>query len=63
MALSSGHVLDGLVRWVIHHSDRDQLVMRFYAHYDFRDKTPGDVFGLVELANRRLDRILAAARI
>lgn len=59
--LNSGHVLDGLVLWIIHNSGKEQLVSQFYTLHDVSGKTPSDVFGLVELATRRIDRLLTQA--
>ena len=56
--LNSGHVLNGLVDWSIRNSGPDFLVSRFYDRHAFDDKTPSDVFGLVDMANRRIDSIL-----
>lgn len=57
--LNSGHVLNGLVDWAIHSSGPEFLVSPFYTRQQFDGKTPSHVFGLVDLANRRLDAILA----
>lgn len=57
--LNSGHVLDGLVLWIVRNSGKEQLVSQFYTLHDVSGKTPSDVFGLVELANRRLEFLLA----
>ncbi len=57
--LNSGHVLDAVVQWLVKHTDRQQLVSPFYARHDFSGKTPSDVYGSVDLANRRIDIILA----
>ena len=59
--LNSGHVLDGLVLWIIRNTGKEQIVSQFYTRHDVSGKTPSDVFGLVELANRRLDRLLSKA--
>ncbi len=56
--LNSGHVLDGLVGWLIHGTGPDLLASRFYVRHKYSGKTPSDVFGLVDLANRRLEMIL-----
>lgn len=55
----SGHVLGDVVIWLTDISDRNQLVSQFFTSLKFTEKTPSDVFGLVDLAQRRLDRILA----
>jgi hypothetical protein len=57
--LNSGQVLDGLVEWLIVNTGREQLVSRFYTRHGFTGKVPNDVFGLVDLADRRIDSILA----
>lgn len=61
--LNSGHILDGLVDLLIRTSGPDRLVSQFFARAKFTEKTPSDVLGLVDLANRRLARILAKADI
>lgn len=55
--LTSGDVLDGLADWYVRHAGREKLVGRFYVRRGFTDKTPSDVFGLVDLARRRLKLI------
>lgn len=57
--LNSGHVLDATVHWVIKNSGKDQLVSPFYVRHDISGKTPSDAFAMVDLANRRIDIILA----
>lgn len=57
--LNSGLVLDGLVHWVVKNTGPDQLVSGFYTRHDVSGKTPSDAFGQVDLANRRIDKILA----
>ena len=57
--LNSGHVQDGLVDWIVRNTKRDQLVSQFYAMRSFSGKTPSDAFSMVDLAARRIDRILA----
>ena len=59
--LNSGLLLDAVVGWIIADTAKRQLVSPFYAHHAFSGKTPSDVFGMVDLANRRIDRILATA--
>lgn len=61
--LNSGLALNGLVEWLIVKSEKDQLVSQFYAHHDLSGKTANDAFAAVDLANRRLDSILAAASL
>ncbi len=57
--LNSGQVLNGLVEWLIGQTGPEQLVSRFYTRHGFKGKTPSDVFGQVDLADRRLGAILA----
>ncbi len=57
--LNSGHVLDGLADWLIRNTGPEQLIGPLYARLDINGKTPSDAFGLVELANRRLDQLLS----
>ena len=57
--LNSGHVLNALVEWLSQISEGKYEEAQFYRRRNFSDMTPNDVFGLVDLANRRLDRILA----
>ena len=59
--LNSGYVLNAQVTWLIVNTGPEQTVSRFYTRYNFSGKTPSDVLGLVELANRRLDKILVKA--
>ena len=59
--LNSGHVLNAQVTWLIVNTGPQQTVSQFYKRHNFQGKTPSDVFGLVELANHRLDLILAQA--
>ena len=61
--LNSGHVLNAQVRWLITETGPEQTVSQFYTRHGFSGKTPSDVFALVELANRRMDRLLNAAGI
>lgn len=55
--LNSGYALNGLVEWLILNTDRKQLVSPFYTRHRFTEKTPNDVFALVDLATRRLARV------
>ena len=55
--LNSGNVLDSLVLLLIR-IDGERLVGGFYARHDFTGRTPSNVFGLVELANRRIDELM-----
>lgn len=57
--LNSGTVTDALVEILILLSGPEQQVSPFYAHNEFDGMSPSDVFGLVDLAVRRLEIILA----
>ncbi len=61
--LNSGHVLTAQIRWLIVKTGPEQTVSQFYTRHGFSGKTPSDVFALVELANRRMDLLLNAARL
>ncbi len=61
--LNSGYVLDGVVSWIIDNTDAAQLVSPFYTRHDVSGKTPSDAFAMVDLANRRIDVILANSKI
>ena len=55
--LNSGHVLDSMARLMIR-TDPNHLISGYYRQQQLSGKTPSDVFGIVELANRRLDIIM-----
>lgn len=55
--LTSGDVLDGLAGWYVLLSDPKKPISRFYVRHKFTGKTPSEVFGLVDLAQRRLELI------
>lgn len=57
--LNSGHTLDAVVRWVIQNTPRERLVSEYFTRHAISGKTPSDAFAMVDLANRRIDRILA----
>ncbi len=57
--LNSGHVLDAVTLWIVAKTPREQLVSQYYTRHSFSGKTPSAAFGMVDLANRRIDRILA----
>lgn len=59
--LNSGEVLNGLVDWIIRNTSEQQLVSQFYADQQITGKTPSDAFSMVDLAVRRLDKVLAKA--
>lgn len=56
--IRSGHVLDELAEWLITKTSPDTLITPFYESRDFSGKTFSDVYGLVDLADRRLTLIL-----
>ena len=56
--LHSGHVRDRLVEWLIENTGPEQLVSQFYVRHVYVGKSPSHVFGLVDLATRRIDEIL-----
>jgi len=55
--LDSGRVLVKIVHAVVDTSGGKQPISPFFAEHGFTDKVPGDVYGLVDLALRRLDKI------
>ncbi|MDP6717863.1 MAG: hypothetical protein QGF59_04395 [Pirellulaceae bacterium] len=64
--VNSGLVLNGQVEWLIHNTGSIQLVSQFYPTYDqvgSSERTPSHVYALVNLANRRLAKILAKAGV
>lgn len=61
--LNSGHVLNAQVRWLIVMTGKEQTVSQFYERHEFSGKTPSDVYGLVDLANRRMDMLLGHANL
>jgi hypothetical protein len=58
--IESSHILNGVVDVLVAKAGDGYLVSGFYANHSFVDKTPSDVFGLVDLAKRRVDMILKA---
>ncbi len=52
--LNSGYVLDTMVL-VLNKVDREHQISGYYKRRDIKDKTPSDVYAMVELANRRMD--------
>ena len=58
---NSGRVLDGMVGLIIKKTNADQLVSGYYKLYDFSGKTPSDVYGMLDLANRRLALIVGSS--
>ncbi len=56
--IHSGHVLDELAEWLITKTGPNKLITRFYERRDFSDRTFSDIYGLIDLADRRLTMIL-----
>lgn len=61
--LNSGHVLNAQLRWLTVRTGPAQIISQFYTQHEFSGKTPSNVFALVDLAIRRMDRLLQAAGI
>lgn len=60
--LNSGLVLNGQIEWLIRNTGPKQLISRFYPNHkqaELAEKTPNDVYAVVQLANIRLAEILA----
>ncbi len=57
--LNSGLLLDGLVEWIVKNSPPEHLIIPYYGYETYKDKKPGDVYSLVDLAHRRIVLILA----
>lgn len=55
--LSIANCLDALNKWAIH-QEQGRTTRSPYQKLDFTDKTPSDVYGLVDLAVRRLELFL-----
>lgn len=60
--MNSGHMLDGVVEWIIEMTPPQWLISPFYLYGTFGGKQPNDVFEVVDLAVRRLDLILVAGK-
>lgn len=56
--LNSGRVLVQIAHAVVITSDGKQPISQFFAEHGFQGKVPSDVYGLSDLALRRLDEIL-----
>ena len=57
--LNSGNILDSTVLLVIKNTAETIPISRFYHTNDISGKSPSDVYQLVDLANRRIDWIVA----
>lgn len=56
--LVSSRILGSSVEWIIRNTEPDHLISGHFAKHLFVDKSPSDVFGLVELAHRRMKLIV-----
>lgn len=56
--LTSSLILSSVVEWIIENTGPEHLVTQYFPRHAFKDKTPSDVFGLVNLAHRRIRLIL-----
>jgi hypothetical protein len=59
--MNSGLVLDSLVI-TLNRIDKDHLISGFYKRHDIRGKKHNHAYAMVDLANRRMDRLLAGVR-
>lgn len=59
--LNSGHVLDGIADLIVREAGQRQPISPLYRVVEFVGKEPSDVFGMVDLAARRLAIIVDAA--
>jgi hypothetical protein len=59
--INSGLLNDALVELLIDETGPEVPVSQYYQRHDFTEKTPSDVFGLVDLANRRLELMLTVS--
>ncbi len=56
---NSEHVLDSLLDFIVVVFSKDELLIgEYYKDHGLSGKKPSDVFGLVDLANRRIDQLL-----
>jgi hypothetical protein len=55
----SSRILLSAVEWIINHSDKRRLVTKYFERLEFQGKTPSGVYGLVDLADRRLHLVLS----
>lgn len=61
--LTSSEVLHAQVELLIRSTGPEQQVSQFYVRHDVREMTPSHVFALVDLACRRLDRVLTRVAV
>lgn len=59
--LNSGRVQDGLLDWMARNTGRQQQISQFYTRRSFSGKSPSDAFSMVDLAARRISRIMAGS--
>ncbi len=60
--IHSAHLLVEIVTMISKRPNQGQLISPFFQDQNFTGKVPSDVFGLVELADRRLEIILKNLR-
>ncbi|MHA1598613.1 MAG: hypothetical protein ACTSV1_07810, partial [Alphaproteobacteria bacterium] len=56
--LESSRILGAAVEWIIMNTDADHLVSGHFVRHEFTGKTPSDVYGLVDLAYRRMHTVI-----
>jgi hypothetical protein len=61
--LNSGNILDSLVLLVIDSTAKNKPVAHYFKTQDVSSKKPSDVYAMVDIANRRLDHIIANTSI
>lgn len=61
--LDTGELLDSLVGTILTELAADELISPYFKTQSFSGKTSSDVYGLVEMANRRLDQIVNKASL
>ncbi len=57
--LNSGNILDSLVLLVIDSTAKNKPIAQYFKTQDVSGKKPSDVYAMVDIANRRLDHIMA----
>ena len=57
--LNSGMVLDGLTQCLTKIAGPEQLVGEFYTRHAITGKPPSDAYAMAELANRKIDLLMA----
>jgi hypothetical protein len=59
--IASSRILGAAVEWIIGNTPPGHLVSEHFIRRAFRDKTPSDVYGLVDLAHRRMHAVSGGA--